>query len=213
MKRKDYSKITLSSQQIDAGEHKQHLGGGARYWDRRGAFQLALLQWLGLDRYDTLLDVGCGPLRGGIHFIKFLERGNYWGVDFNASFIEAAHRFVQAEHVPSASSHVLELNDFNFAKLHRTFDFILCFSVLNHCDDLERKLFFERIPTVMTKSTKLLVTHASWFRAQDFASSFLELKRSFSSETELATHLKFQDWGFDGPGDRLPILELCLADG
>lgn len=211
MARKDYSKIALTPQQIEAGEHRNHLGGGPREWRKRGAFQLALLQWLGLQPQDTLLDVGCGPLRGGIHLMEFLQRGNYRGVDFNASFIEAAHALLEQEHLSPASSQVSVLQEFDFASLGRTFDFIFCFSVLNHCSDGERALFFERVPTVMTPRSRLVITHAGWFDASADARLPVAVSNTYASESQLAPDLKFSEWGFGAAGDRLPIMEFRLA--
>lgn len=211
MAKKDYSKIILSPGQIDAGEHKNHLGGGAAHWRQRGAFQLALLQWTGLEPHDTLLDIGCGPLRAGIHIIRFLENGNYRGVDFNASFIQAAHELLRQEQLSSIAPRITALQEFDFATLAETFDYLLCFSVLNHCSDADRKLFFKRVPAVMHADSRLFVTHAGWFDAREFASLPVRVETIHRSEQDLPAHLGFRHWGFGEPGDRIPIMEFRLA--
>ena len=40
-----------------------------------------LVRRQGLLRSDTLLDLGCGVLRGGMPLINYLEPGRYWGLD------------------------------------------------------------------------------------------------------------------------------------
>jgi ubiquinone/menaquinone biosynthesis C-methylase UbiE len=40
-------------------------------------------------RQHKLLDIGCGALRGGIHFINYVDAGNHYGLDLNSWLIEA----------------------------------------------------------------------------------------------------------------------------
>ena len=49
----------------------------------------------GLKPEHKLLDVGCGPLRGGIKFINYLEPGNYYGVDKRADVIDESNRMMR----------------------------------------------------------------------------------------------------------------------
>lgn len=209
---RDYSRVQLDDAQIAAGGYKAFLGGKAAGWDARGAFQLALLEHLGLERGDSLLDIGCGPIRGGVHLIRFLDAGGYTGIDFNASFIAAAQRLVADD--PSLSARrpaIAVLPDFAFATLRRTFDRLLCFSVLNHCDDSERTRFFAKVPAVMHAGSRLLVTHAAWFDDARLAGSGLHVVGRIDAEDQLPPRLAFSAWGFDGVRDRLPMVEFALA--
>lgn len=54
-----------------------------------GRLQLDFLKRQGLAPDQTLLDVGCGCLRGGVHFVGYLEPGNYYGIDVSAELIRA----------------------------------------------------------------------------------------------------------------------------
>ncbi len=207
----DYSAIRLSARQIQAEAYKKYLGGGARDWEKRGAFQVEMMQALGMLPEHTFLDVGCGPLRGGMHFIGFLNPGNYWGVDFNPSFVDAAHVLLQQAGLPDVIPRVSVISDFGFRALDRTFDRLLCFSVLNHCDAPERARFFECVVNVMDASSRVVVTHGAWFDPAQLRECHLRLARTFDTEAALGPGIHFADWGFDeGPGDRLPILELAL---
>lgn len=207
--RRDYSAIHLDAGQIAAGEYRNYLGGKAEAWQKRGEFQLELLRFMGLDTGDRLLDVGCGPIRAGVHFIRHLDAGGY---TFNPSFIEAARQVVDemvlAEREPSISL----LEDFDFRRVAGTFDWILCFSVLNHCIEEDRRKFFERVRAVMHDASRLVVTHGSWFDKAFLAGSGLVLRRTIASESELPPELAFAHWGFGESGDRLPILEFALED-
>ncbi len=69
-----------------AEPHREQVGG---LWDEIGRLQIDFLREAGLRPADTLLDVGCGSLRGGVHFVRYLEPGRYYGIDKDAELIRA----------------------------------------------------------------------------------------------------------------------------
>src|SRR6476619_7354649 len=77
----------LSPLDIAAGRHRDFVGG---LWDLAGTHQLRFLVAHGLRPWMRLLDLGCGCLRGGIHLVRFLDPGRYYGIDVNASLLAAA---------------------------------------------------------------------------------------------------------------------------
>lgn len=83
----DYAK-PFTSEQVRAGGHRLRAGG---LWDELGELQLDFLVAQGLGPSSRLLDVGCGPLRAGIRFVDYLEPGNYYGLDVNASLLDAGY--------------------------------------------------------------------------------------------------------------------------
>ena len=209
---RDYSRVRLDDAEIAAGRYKEFLGGKAAGWDARGAFQCALLEHLGLRPGDTLLDIGCGPIRGGVHFIRFLDAGGYRGVDYNPSFVAAAQALVAGD--PALAARRPEIGllpDFEFETLGATFDRLLCFSVLNHCDEAARDRFFARVPEAMHAGSRLLVSHGFWFDPSRLAGTALRVVRRIDDEAQLPPELAFSAWGFDGVRDRLPLLEFALA--
>jgi hypothetical protein len=52
-----------------------------------GDLQFRYLVDRGLTRSDTLIDVGCGSLRGGAKFIRYLDPGCYLGIDKHIELI------------------------------------------------------------------------------------------------------------------------------
>jgi hypothetical protein len=42
----------------------------------------------GLKPEDTCVDHGCGALRIGLHAIRYLERGAYWGLDIEEFLLD-----------------------------------------------------------------------------------------------------------------------------
>jgi len=59
---------------------REEIGG---LWEKIGELQFNFLVKNGLEPKHFLLDIGCGSLRGGIHFIRFLEECHYFGIDKN----------------------------------------------------------------------------------------------------------------------------------
>jgi SAM-dependent methyltransferase len=57
-------------------------------WDKIGRLQFDFLVEEGLKPSHCLLDIACGSLRAGVHFIPYLEVGNYLGIDKEKSLIE-----------------------------------------------------------------------------------------------------------------------------
>ncbi|MCC4288864.1 class I SAM-dependent methyltransferase [Vreelandella aquamarina] len=63
---------------INAIGHRDYVGG---LWEEIGQLQFNFLVAQGLKPEHTLLDIACGSLRGGVHFINYLNPGNYLGLD------------------------------------------------------------------------------------------------------------------------------------
>ncbi|MBA2614534.1 MAG: hypothetical protein H0U90_01940, partial [Actinobacteria bacterium] len=68
---------------FDPDWHRRTIGNVPR-WELVGDLQFEYLKERGLEPEHYLLDVGCGPLRGGIRFIQYLETGHYYGVEKDA---------------------------------------------------------------------------------------------------------------------------------
>ena len=64
--------------------HRDLAGG---MWEEIGKLQFDFMMQQGLKPHHVLLDIGCGPLRGGVYFIKYLDKGNYLGIDKNKSLV------------------------------------------------------------------------------------------------------------------------------
>ena len=75
------------------GEEAIHLFGHRGYvgglWNEVGSLQFEFLLKSGLKKSYCLFDIGCGSLRGGVHFIRYLNKGNYVGIDKNLCLIQA----------------------------------------------------------------------------------------------------------------------------
>lgn len=158
-----YSEIKVSEQDRKEGEYKRHLGGGAEHWETRGLFQLDFLKSVGLTNSSTLLDIGCGPIRAGKHLIKFLDAGNYYGTDYNEDFLSVARDIVNEDNLSDKNPNFVRQSDFQFGEIERSFNYIIAFSVLNHCSHTQRDAFFKNVPSVMDTDTRLFISHGHWF--------------------------------------------------
>jgi SAM-dependent methyltransferase len=83
----DYAR-PLSDEEIAAGHHRRWVGGK---WQAMGTLQRDFLAGEGLMPSHRLLDVGCGALRAGIRFVEYLDPGNYYGLDINASLLDVGY--------------------------------------------------------------------------------------------------------------------------
>lgn len=101
-------------------------------WEEMGRLQFDFLLEQGLRSEDFLLDVGCGGLRGGIHFIRYLDPGHYFGIDVNKALLRAGRGELKRHDLIHKKPILVQMGDFNFASLNQHFDFALAQSVFTH---------------------------------------------------------------------------------
>jgi SAM-dependent methyltransferase len=109
---------------------EQAVGG---FDDGIGQLQCEFLVDRGLSPDDRLLDVGCGSLRGGEHFMRYLDAGNYHGMDISREAIDAGRERVPElcdEHGPT----LFQNDDLRFTDdaLAERYDYALAQSVWTH---------------------------------------------------------------------------------
>jgi cyclopropane fatty-acyl-phospholipid synthase-like methyltransferase len=206
-----YDSTVLSEDDIKNQSYKKFLGGGEQAWEARGAFQLFFLKLMGLEPSHRVLDVGCGPIRAGSHVIRYLNPGLYYGMDYNEHFIRAATNTVREDSSLSAKNpHLEHISHFNFSKLKTDFDYVLSFSVLNHAPLQEQKRFFLELPAVLRETTKVYVTHASWFKEPTHSTNQVQVAKTFFTAGDLADGLDMEAWGWPKDETIFPIVELIL---
>ena len=101
-------------------------------WDEMGKAQIDFMLSQGLQPTDRLLDVGCGSLRGGIHFIKYLEPGHYYGLDRSKTILKFAQVELADAGLVDKRPHLLCDDEFNFGRFDTKFDFAFAQSVFSH---------------------------------------------------------------------------------
>ncbi len=117
----------------DPDWHRSTVRGNAAFWEELGRLQLDYLVEQGLEPCHYLLDVGCGPLRAGVHFIGYLEPGHYAGIDKRGDNLERARKVELPRLGLEAKQPLLLVDgDFAFRKLGQTFDYAIAQSVFTH---------------------------------------------------------------------------------
>jgi cyclopropane fatty-acyl-phospholipid synthase-like methyltransferase len=124
----DYAR-QLTPEEIAGGAHRQFVGG---LWDEMGALQHAFLVAQGLRPGHRLADIGCGALRGGVHFIRYLVQGGYFGLDSNASLLEAGRRELAAAGLEGKRPSLLVSERFELGRFGVRFDYAIAVSVFTH---------------------------------------------------------------------------------
>ncbi len=119
----------LSGEEISKKSHRNFVGG---LWDEVGRLQLDFLLKEGLTPEHKILDIGCGCLRGGIHFMRFLDAGKYHGLDINESLIRAGKIEVQEAGLEMKKPKLIVDGDFSIGKFDSRFDFIVSVSLFTH---------------------------------------------------------------------------------
>lgn len=134
----------------------ESLVGPLGYWDKLQQFQLDFLQNQGLQPHHTLLDVGCGPLQGGVGFIHFLNSGNYVGIDLRPESISAGYTLLARHGLSEKNPLLIVSKTFGQKELGpRKFDYIWASQILYHLEPPIMRQFFEQAAARMTPSTKL----------------------------------------------------------
>lgn len=117
---------------VSQGAHRAAIGG---LWDELGKLQLNFLIDRGLRPSDVLLDVGCGCLRGGVHFISYLEQKNYFGFDINQSLLDAGYD-VELNKMGLQSklpkNHLQANSCFDMTAFGQKFRYAIAFSLFTH---------------------------------------------------------------------------------
>jgi SAM-dependent methyltransferase len=119
----------LTEAEIRRGEHRAFVGG---LWDEIGSLQLDFLIAEGLRPEDKLLDVGCGALRAGVHFVRYLDPGHYFGMDRNASLIRAGRQELAAAGLGERGADLRVSSNFGFSAFGVRFRYAIAVSLFTH---------------------------------------------------------------------------------
>lgn len=134
---------------VAANRHRELIGG---MWNEVGQLQMDFLRDRGLRPHHKLLDVGCGALRGGVRFVRYLDPGNYYGIDMNQSFLDAGYDIELAaagltDRLPRSN---LQCDDmFEVARMGVEFDFAIAQSLFTHLAFNRIRQCLQRVARVM----------------------------------------------------------------
>jgi SAM-dependent methyltransferase len=146
----------LTPEEISKNYHREFVGG---FWDELGTLQFKFLQSQGLLPHHKFVDIGCGALRGGIYFIRYLDKGNYYGLDINASLIEAGKIELQKQNLLEKNPTFLISDRFTVSDFDMKFDYGLAQSVFTHLFSNHIQRCLVEISRVFSPDGKFFATY------------------------------------------------------
>ena len=131
--------------------------GPTGVWKALQRYQLGCLKALGLLPHHHLLDIGCGPLQGGIPFIRYLDTGHYAGIDLRADASSEGHRQIAKAKLEAKQPFLAVSETFGRDELgDRTFDFFWTSQLMYHFDDDLAELYFSQVAARMRPGARLI---------------------------------------------------------
>lgn len=121
--------VQLTPQEIAEKKHRIKVGG---FWEELGKAQVDFLIEHGLKPHHKLVDIGCGSLRGGIPFIRYLDKGNYYGLDINKSLLDAGRQEIAEAKLGNKIPNLLLDNSFNLIAFKQKFNYAVAVSLFTH---------------------------------------------------------------------------------
>lgn len=150
-----FKRLVGSTRQNDETQQQEEarleaMVGPPGVWKESRDFQVQFLTQKGLKKDDTVLDIGCGPLRGGVPLIDYLDNGMYVGVDVRNEVIEEAKKQVTKNGLENKLPRLFASSTFGEEWLEEDrFDYVWCFQVLYHLTDELADKCFARIVTLL----------------------------------------------------------------
>ena len=140
------------------GQHRDIVGG---LWDEIGRLQFDFLRANGLTRKSRLIDIGCGCLRGGVHFISYLDDAMYFGVDSNESLLNVGYD-VELKSVgldkKLPRDQLVCNSEFDFGSFPADFEFAIAHSLFTHLPQNHIRLCLSRLAEKMTEGGRFFAT-------------------------------------------------------
>lgn len=122
-----------------------------------GHFQFDLLKLEGCTPKSKVLEIGCGCLHAGIHLIRYLNPGNYVGIEPNEWLRHTLGKDAQ-ESIVERRARFLNRTDFDARECGHQFDFVFSHSVLSHCSHNQLFRFLENASAVLSSSGKIVAS-------------------------------------------------------
>ncbi|HEX2580546.1 MAG TPA: class I SAM-dependent methyltransferase [Dongiaceae bacterium] len=116
-------------------KHYRAWVGRADYYDVVGALQFQLLTMFGMRETSSLLDIGCGSLRGGRFAILYLEAGGYCGMEPDEhawAITEGLQVHFGSDYIERKRPTFLHDGNFTLTKFQRRFDYLMAQSIFSH---------------------------------------------------------------------------------
>jgi hypothetical protein len=123
---------------------------GLRLWNQILAF--------GLEPQMRCVDYGCGSLRLGQHAIRYLEAGNYFGIDVVDTFFKEGLKLIDPQLLEAKKPQLAVIDEATIAAVGDWKpDFIFSNAVLQHVPQDELGTYYRRLETMMGGETQAFI--------------------------------------------------------
>ena len=181
----------MQEQTPDPDWHRDAVGG---MWEEIGKLQFDFLKEQGLQPKHRLLDIGCGSLRGGVHFVRYLDSGNYVGVDKNRALLDAGRTELERCKLTRKELTLIAMQDFDFRSLGREFDYALAHSLFTHLSLNSITRCIVSVDKVLAPQGQLYTT---FFENPDGRSNLEALSHPSPNEPPLVTYFDEDPYHYD----------------
>ena len=110
--------------------------GPLGFWPELQRYQMHVLDRMGLKPAHSLIDIGCGPLQGGIPLIRYLDANRYTGIDVMPNRIQAAYGQISRHDLGGKNPRILLSQSFGDDELNGdSFDFMWASQIMYNLND------------------------------------------------------------------------------
>ena len=158
MMENQYIDKELAAERLRTGQHRAFVGG---MWDAIGQLQYDYMISKGLSPNHRFIDVACGSMRGGRHFIGHLNPFHYFGFDINRELIDAGltHEITPLGLLDKiAPDNLAAAENFAFPSAWREMDSGLALSLFTHLTMNSIALCLKNLRPVMKDGAKFYAT-------------------------------------------------------
>jgi len=146
--------MIIWTKKIDHGMERKLKEGD---WGKRFV-QFDLMKGYGLKPNHYFLDIGCGWLRGGFEFIKYLDVGHYYAIEPMETHLELGLCIVDHFGLENKRPILAKEKYFDISEFGRKFDFMLAQSVFTHLHPDMIKLAINRLIPHLKSNGKFYAT-------------------------------------------------------
>lgn len=151
--------------------HYRAFVGAPETFDVFAHMQFTLMTLLGLREHHTLLDIGCGSLRGGRLFLMYLLPDRYFGIEPNEWLVREGLRVeIGADLESRKRPRFLFDAEFSCRSFDQLFDFVLAQSIFSHASVAQIRRCLSEVRACLKPGSL-------------FAASFVEANDEYAGET------------------------------
>ncbi len=183
---------------VGGAAHRGYVGG---LWEEIGKLQFDFMVGRGLAPEHVFLDIACGSLRGGVHFIQYLDRGNYLGIEKERTLVKRGLSRELPRGVRRDKRPEFVISDaFEFDRFSRQASFSLAQSLFTHLVPPQIELCLANLRAYAPRGHESYATFNAGDSTANPAASDDEKRFSYKPE-ELAAIGERNGWSCDYIGE------------